>query len=216
MRKLAFVAVMLAGFCPLAGHAQENPLLDREFWETATARDVIQAVRSGADIQVRAREGGTPLHLAVIFGRSPGMISPLLERGADINARDERGNTPLHMAARTGQTLEVVTLLLDGGARMEARNEDGHTPLHYAAIWTEEQMLYRLFREGKDIKEMKDHMEKHELEALMVSGTPELIGWLLDRGANIEVRDKEGKTPLHYAAAISKSPKSTALLLDRG
>ena len=31
MRKLAFVAVMLAGFFPLAGHAQENPLLDREF-----------------------------------------------------------------------------------------------------------------------------------------------------------------------------------------
>ena len=68
MKKLAFVAVVLAGFCPLAVHAQENPLLDREFWETATARDVIQVVRSGVNIQARAGDDETSLHYMVTQG----------------------------------------------------------------------------------------------------------------------------------------------------
>lgn len=213
MQKLAFVIAMFAGIFPLVIHAQENPLSDGKFWGTATARDVIQAVRSGVDIHVRAEHGRTPLHLAAIFGRSPKVVVPLLKQeGVNVDARDEHGNTPLHLAVRYGQTQELVALLLDSGAKIEARNEYGHTPLHVAALSSEERIIYTLFRGGKDIEKM----EEHEIEALRVSGTPELVALLLDRSADIEARDQDGKTPLHYAAAISKTPKSTALLLDRG
>ena len=43
-----------------------------------------------------------------------------------------------------------------------------------------------------------------------------MVQLLLDRGADIDARDKNGWAPLHFAAAFSEVPTVVELLLDRG
>ena len=47
-RKFIFVCIVLARSIPVLVHAQENPLLDIEFWETATVEDVTKILDNGA------------------------------------------------------------------------------------------------------------------------------------------------------------------------
>ncbi|MCY4048119.1 MAG: ankyrin repeat domain-containing protein [Hyphomicrobiales bacterium] len=49
-----------------------------------------------------------------------------------------------------------------------------------------------------------------------LSKTSKSTALLLDRGANIEARDKSEWTPLHHAADHGKAPAVMELLLDRG
>jgi len=83
----------------------------------------------GANVDVRAVEGTTPLMVAAQNGCTDA-AAYLLQRGADPDARDNRGFTALHRAAEVGFE-EIVRLLLDHGADAGV-NAQGHTPLSLA------------------------------------------------------------------------------------
>lgn len=68
----------------------------------------------GARIDVRDREGNTPLILASQLGFSDG-VKVLLARGANPNARNDRGETPLIYAVQSRDPLTVRALLEAGG-----------------------------------------------------------------------------------------------------
>lgn len=51
-----FLCALLAEWFPVLVHAQNNPLLKKEFWRTATVEYVIKILDSG-DIYVNRREG---------------------------------------------------------------------------------------------------------------------------------------------------------------
>ena len=65
-----------------------------EYFEAATAADVTDCLRSGADLEARAEDGWTPLHRAASFTANPAIITALLNAGADPKARNEDGMTP--------------------------------------------------------------------------------------------------------------------------
>jgi hypothetical protein len=81
----------------------------------------------GLNIQVKDRNGVTPLHCA---GTS-GMAAFLISKGAKVNARDLNGNTPLHCAAMCGYT-DTAALLISKGVEINARNKKGYTALTLA------------------------------------------------------------------------------------
>jgi ankyrin repeat protein len=82
---------------------------------------------SGADIEVRGKDGNRPLHTVALFGHTD-LTALLVTRGADINARNDWGWTPLHFAASQDQA-DIVDVLLKYGADVQARNKSGRTPL---------------------------------------------------------------------------------------
>lgn len=102
-------------------------LLDPDFWKTATPEQVRQAVRGGADVNARDKDGVTPLHRAAALNGNPEVIYTLIQLGADVNARDKNGWTPLHWAARFSKKPEVVLVLLKLGADPKARTDSGIT-----------------------------------------------------------------------------------------
>lgn len=101
----------------------------------------------GVDINARATEGVTPLHLAVNtvgFGDSV-----LLQRGAARDALDSCGRSPLHYAAITGNfMLTRVLLKADANATLRDDAPMKWAPLDIAAGSGPVKVIRELARHG--------------------------------------------------------------------
>jgi len=95
----------------------------------------------GANLNSRASEGRTPLHLLLQDHEGDtrrsinvsDILQVFLERGANVNAEDRYGFTPLHQAALSGNGA-FVKGLLKHGANVKAITNDHHmTPLLLAS-----------------------------------------------------------------------------------
>ena len=81
-------ALILIALLAYAGPATANKcgqLCDRDFWQSASQRDIETAIASAPDIKARDDRGHTPLHYAAANGKTEA-ITALLRRGADIEA----------------------------------------------------------------------------------------------------------------------------------
>ncbi len=210
--------------------AKENVLLDKTFWHTASAAEVASAIKSGNDIDARdAENGGTPLHWAAGFSPTPKVVELLLYLGADINARAEHDWMPIHVAAQNSKTPAVVKLLLDWGADCTARVKGGKTPFD---LIQDNEVLKGTLVSRQFLAQNKDcvggrqiHPERNVKRNVLLnprfwaSSTTETVSMLkliLDSGTNIDIRDMDGKTPLHLAADKSQIPGLVDMLLEHG
>ena len=92
-----------------------------------------ELIAHGANVNVRGRDGFTPLHHAAYYDTDNAQV--LLDRGADINARQRSGETPLFIAVSRAN-VKTVRLLLGRGAdaNLPLQESDGttYTPLNFA------------------------------------------------------------------------------------
>ncbi len=162
--------------------------------------DTVHALLvGGANVNARAKDGSTPLHVAAASGDAAA-IRALLAGGADINARGKDGFTPLHGAAASGD-VAAIRALLTGGANVDARAKDGSTPLHQAARFGEMASVRALLAGGADADaRTKDGLTPLHF-ATMSGDAATIIRALIAGGASVDARDKAGLTPLHRAAA---------------
>jgi len=165
------------------------------------------------------------------------LVENLLKKGADPNAIT-RGQTPLHSAIFPLTVISptenitrntIVKLLLDKGANVLAKTKgELFTPLHYAVICNNYLSVVTLInharKQGKleELINAKSWAGTTALHLASIARPKKLLmdfyyiaKLLLDHGANINERDAEGNTPLHYAAS-NHSPELVELLLKRG
>lgn len=98
--------------------------------EQGDVDDVQAALQAGAEVDVRDREGTTPLGNAAVEGHLE-IARLLLEYGASPNAQNIDGITPLMRAAGMGH-VELVKLLIAKGADVSLKNQDGMSALDLA------------------------------------------------------------------------------------
>ncbi|MBI2920125.1 MAG: ankyrin repeat domain-containing protein [Planctomycetes bacterium] len=176
-------------------------------------KEVIAAIRDGADVNAKGEWGLTPLHLAADWGRDE-VAGMLIERGADVRARDAQGNTPLHRCAApvaqevrswpkanlfadgAGQ-VKLIERLIRGGAEVNAQNGDGHTPLDVAAMSGALEHLRVLLANKADVRVVDAHGQTPLHRALYHGLRPEGVKLLIEAGADVNVRDGLGRPPLH-------------------
>ncbi|KAE8420071.1 ankyrin repeat-containing domain protein [Aspergillus pseudocaelatus] len=121
--------------------------------------------------------------------------------GLDVNARDNEGLAPIHCASSKS---EIITWrLIQAGADIQARSNDGRSPLHFAAAAAQSNvvgLLCKLYKESSWPLDQKDEHGCTSLHYAAGSGNSECVYHLLQVGANPNITDCHGKTPLHIAA----------------
>ncbi len=161
-------------------------------------------VNHGANLEAASeQQGARPLHLAAQFGHVP-MLALLLDRGAEIEAFDDLQRTPLLRAAIQGHA-KAAQLLLDRGAAVDGR--DGikeRTPLMMASYFGRLELVRLMIDHGGDINatdsfgETSLHFAVGDASYRNARG-PAVIEYLVMHGANMNVKRRDGLTPLGYA-----------------
>ncbi len=138
-----------------------------------------------------------------------------------VNQTNAEGDTPLMVAAESGN-VQMVDFLLENGANphYENKNSDVRTASMLAVIRGHLPVLEKLLEGGVDVNERGDFAGSPLLmEAIHFDDNPrfrfEIFNYLIEAGANVNLPNDSGRTPL-MEAAFCQNNAVLELLLKRG
>ena len=162
---------------------------------------IRKLLKAGADINgVITSLGWTPLHQAASSGRYEA-AQALVESGIDLNTTDKWGATALHLAVRSGdrEAEKVAVLLLKHGAEFNTSAIDGSTPLLMAVQKGKDEAVKLLLDKGADHSTRDKTTQRSMLHFAAIHGYGKIAGQLIEKGIDVHVHDKFGKTALDSA-----------------
>jgi ankyrin repeat protein len=180
----------------------------------------------GADVNVAARSGRTPLIVASFANPSAEVVRMLLAKDANVAVMDQRKVTPLN-AATFGNDTETVRLLLAASADVNTADTFiGLTPLINASGNRNLEAVKLLLAKGANVNAVSKTQDLPRIQTGVVEfggwtpllmavpfGPPEIVRTLMDAGAKVNVQDYRGFTPLMLAAATDRANPETIKLL---
>ena len=174
--------------------------------------DAVQQSLAGDSslLYTKNESGVSTLMLAVYYGQRA-VVDALLAQGLETN---------IFEAAALGETKRVSDLLDDHPNTLDAFSDDGFPPLGLAAFFGHADTAAFLLRNGADPDlAATNPMQVRPIHAA-VANRNEQIGYalaklLIDHGAEVNVAQHGGWTPLHEAAAHGQN-EIVKLLLDHG
>jgi ankyrin repeat protein len=214
--KKLFGSIVLIGSlfenCLSDVQATEDELLHNELFRAICYDDktrIKHLIEEGANVDddclQRVALTGTigTLRVLLDFGIGPHL------KGDQKNPK-MRSETPLHLAALRGE-LRRVEFLLENGADISAKTDEGYTPLIYLintivarAIGRAKNVcqpsLRRVRSFPRELRPLYQRIFKRANNATSNNSKChfEVLELLIDRGADVNARDKEGNTVLHW------------------
>ncbi|MDD8014239.1 MAG: ankyrin repeat domain-containing protein [Acidobacteriota bacterium] len=159
--------------------------------------EIQRLLKAGAEINAKDGFGFTALMRASERGNAE-LVKALLQAGADIKVKRENGWTALQDACSANQ-LEALKVLLDAGADPNERGTDGTGILLWAVGYGYTEVVRELVKAGTRIDDPIDRFGQTPLMQAARTGKTEIIRTVLELGAKINAKDREGKTALDYA-----------------
>jgi len=188
---------------PSPSEVQAYDDLHRAAW-TGDLRRLDALIRRGADLQARDGRGRTALHVAT-HARRREAIRVLVEAGARLDTLDDDRYDAVTIAAVADDPATLALLLsLGASAKLTTSRYDG-TALIAAAHLGHDEVVRQLIAAGAPL----DHVNNLHWTALIESIVlgdggarhQRTLGLLVDAGANTQLADRAGNTPLQLARA---------------
>ena len=151
---------------------------------------------AGIDPDAADHCGRTGLHEGAAGGHT-GAVATLLAAGADPNVHDRWGVTPLFEAVRGRHEAAAATLRAAGG-RLGMRHEGCELTRLAAGSDADVALLLRLLRHGAD-PDARNFDSRTAAHVACVTGAAALAVELHAAGADFNVRDRWGRTPMEEA-----------------
>jgi ankyrin repeat protein len=192
------IALAMPAFAQQANQNERAVIQAAERGELVVVRRLLA---EGARINARDHRGRTAL-LAATHRNRVEVARFLIQEGADVNAKDFIQDTPFLFAAAEGR-LEILKMTLATGADVKDTNRYRGTALIPAAHHGHVEAVKLLLATPID----KDHVNNLGWTALLEAvilgdGGPahtEIVRLLVAAGADVNIPDRDGVTPLTHA-----------------
>ncbi|WP_338406774.1 ankyrin repeat domain-containing protein [Wolbachia endosymbiont (group A) of Longitarsus flavicornis] len=189
-------------------NAQDRDNMTPLHWAAVKGhKEAVEALlgKDGIDVNLADKNKDTPLHSVLKKDNIDiNVLNALLgEEGIDVNAQDGLNNTPLHLAVKKDNIdINVLNALL-GAEGIDVNIKDKlreWTPLHWAVSENKiDKVKALLGAEGIDVNIEDKYEKKTPLHLAAQNNNQEIVEDLIKAGANINVKDKDEKTPLDLA-----------------
>ena len=161
---------------------------------------LLVLVDCGVDLEVKDKDGRTPLARAAAAGLHDVVGVLAYELHADFEAADEGGRRPLALAAAHGND-QCVRVLLEMGADARASDATGTTALmHASATDNNNKVIGALLMAAQNVNAQNDQGQTALMWAAS-RGQAAAVKLLLDHGADISLRDFTSSTAVGLTAS---------------
>jgi len=162
---------------------------------------IKQLLSGGVETDARDSSGATAL-LVATRANNVRAAQTLIAAGADVNAKDNISDSAYLYAGARGH-LDILKLTLTRGADLKSTNRYGGTALIPAAERGHVQTVKTLIEAGVDVDHVNNLGWTALLEAIILGSGGErhqqIVDALLKAGANPNLADREGVSPLAHA-----------------
>ena len=163
---------------------------------------VLKLLQEGADINVRDAQGRTSVMIAT-YQHNTDMVRTLLQEGADVNIRDNNKENPLLHAGAQGW-LDILRLAIEAHADTRLTNRFGGISIIPASERGHVEVVRELLtRTDINVNHVNNLGWTALLEAIILSNGDkahqQIVQLLVDHGADVDLGDKDGVTPLQHA-----------------
>ena len=162
-----------------------------------------------------------PVHLAVT-GNHPQMIRFLRSLGFSVNTPSPRNQwTPLDQAMQENKPV-IARALIEVGANPVTFNDQGRNPILTAVLFNKQDMVQVLLDNPRaqigfssKFYQVKKQKTKPPFLTAIEKHYHEIVEMMLEKGFDVNQRDRENRTPLHHAIAV-QDEQCIRLLLKHG
>ena len=178
---------------------------------------------NGADINKPDEKGWTALDYAIRADSIEG-VEFCINKGADVNREIEKHDyaTPLHFAAKYSRKPEMIEILVKHGAKIDALDMCEYIKLNVSSSELSFRILdhmngitSKILTLVSDIN-VRDENQNTVLYEFIKRNNFRITKALMEAGADVNVKNNRGKTPLSCAVKYKAKGKIIDLLLAYG
>ena len=201
-------------------------------------REIVDAlIEKGAKINEKDRNGNGALHVAAFLGRSE-VVELLLEKGADVNVKNNQGETAVDSLGADWRTTQFIASLLQiqvdqpsiqagrakslklltryGGKPGGGGGKPGGGGGLVETIRKQDlEAVKQALAKGADLEAPDPLLGVTPLNWASLLGNVEIARMLIEKGADINGRNRDGNQPLHNASFLGRAA-IVELLLNNG